>query len=578
MDKKQQLLTLALCGLVGMAYAGEKEELLKLRNTTTNLIKELVKQGILTQQAAEEMIKRAEADAEAQAQQQATAPGHDEPLEPGEVRVPYVPEFVKDEIREQVRKELKADVVKDVVQEAKSKKWGVPDALPEWISRFKLSGDLRLRSQNEFMGSDNITNSGSEAFYRNYQAINTAGGQTAAGNNAFINTKQDRHRLRERLRLAIDAKITEGLNAGVRLATSNIPDPVSTNQTLGNTGSQYAFNVDRAFLRYDAVDAQGFKWLTLAGGRVANPWYVGGGEFTGGSELVWDTDLSFEGLVGTIRHRLTSSHPTHPEEDNRHSAFFTLGAFPLQESQLTANDKWLFGSQLGVDWGFDNHDVFKMALAYFDYENIEAVSNKDANPICSTNTALNDLSVPQFVQFGNTMAIVCNENSSSTSGALPGLYGLASDFNIINFALAYDLAKFAPYHLIVSGDFAKNIGYDINRVRERTNALAGTSVKDLNDETNAWQVRMDFGWPKVEYTGQWNVFALYKYVERDSVFDAFSDSDFHLGGTNAKGWVVGGNYGLMKNVWATGRWLSTDVISGPKYSNDILQLDVNTRF
>ncbi|WP_275575130.1 putative porin [Methylocucumis oryzae] len=436
MDKKQQLLALALCGLVGMAYAGEKEELLKLRNTTTNLIKELVKQGILTQQAAEEMIKRAEADAEAQAQQQAAAPGNDEPLEPGEVRVPYVPEFVKDEIREQVRKELKADVVKDVVQEAKSKKWGVPDALPEWISRFKLSGDLRLRSQNEFMDSDN-----NDTFYADYQSINAAGGITAARNNAFINTRQDRHRLRERLRLAIDAKITEGLNAGVRLATSNIPDPVSTNQTLGNTGSHYAFNVDRAFLRYDAVDAQGFKWLTLSGGRVANPWYVGGGEFTGGSELVWDTDLSFEGLVGTIRHRLTSTHPTHPEEDNRHSAFFTLGAFPLQESQLTSNDKWLFGSQLGVDWGFDNHDVFRMALAYFDYENVEAVPSRSSNPICSNNIPLNDLSVPQFVQFGNTMALICNENNSSVSGALGGLYGLASDFNIINFAIAYDLAK-----------------------------------------------------------------------------------------------------------------------------------------
>ncbi|WP_275575131.1 putative porin [Methylocucumis oryzae] len=122
------------------------------------------------------------------------------------------------------------------------------------------------------------------------------------------------------------------------------------------------------------------------------------------------------------------------------------------------------------------------------------------------------------------------------------------------------------------------MGYDINRVRERTNALAGNPVTDLNDETNAWQVRMDFGWPKVDYAGQWNIFALYKYVERDSVLDAFSDSDFHLGGTNAKGWVIGGNYGLMKNVWATGRWLSADVISGPKYSNDILQLDVNTRF
>jgi Putative porin len=71
---------------------------------------------------------------------------------------------------------------------------------------------------------------------------------------------------------------------------------------------------------------------------------------------------------------------------------------------------------------------------------------------------------------------------------------------------------------------------------------------------------------------------MYKYIERDAVLDAYNDSDFHLGGTNAKGWVIGGNYGLMKNLWFTGRWLSTDVITGPKYGIDTLQLDLNAKF
>ncbi len=71
---------------------------------------------------------------------------------------------------------------------------------------------------------------------------------------------------------------------------------------------------------------------------------------------------------------------------------------------------------------------------------------------------------------------------------------------------------------------------------------------------------------------------MYKHLERDAVLDAFTDSDFHLGGTNTKGWVVGGNYGLVKNVWLSGRWLSGNVITGPQYGVDILQVDVNTRF
>ena len=155
MDKKKQLIALALFGLFGVAQAGEKEELLKLRNTTTNLIKELVKQGILTEKVANEMIKKAEADAESQSQLQNNQQAMEAP-EPGEVRVPYVPEFVKDEIRKQVRADLRQEVVGDVMEKAKTEKWGTPDALPDWVNRFKLSGDLRLRSQSDYMANDRV--------------------------------------------------------------------------------------------------------------------------------------------------------------------------------------------------------------------------------------------------------------------------------------------------------------------------------------------------------------------------------------------------------------------------------------
>jgi hypothetical protein len=63
MANKTQLMALALSGLIGVAQAGEKEELLKLRNTTTNLIKQLVKQGVITEQTANEMIKQSESEA-----------------------------------------------------------------------------------------------------------------------------------------------------------------------------------------------------------------------------------------------------------------------------------------------------------------------------------------------------------------------------------------------------------------------------------------------------------------------------------------------------------------------------------
>ncbi|MBD9361103.1 putative porin [Methylomonas fluvii] len=564
MANKKQLMALALSGLIGTVQAGEKEELLKLRNTTTNLIKQLVKQGVITDKAANEMIKQAEVEAGQQVAE-AKAAGVKEAVPADEVRVAYVPDFVKDEIRQQVRSELREEVVGDVMQKAKNEQWGMPNALPEWTKRFKLSGDIRLRSQHEMMAKENIANS-----YIDWQAVNERGGLNAAGVDQFLNTTTDRQHFRERLRLGIDAAITDGMKAGVRLATGNQRDPVSTNQSLGFTGQKYDFTVDRAYLQYDALDDNKFKWLTLSGGRIKNPWYTGGGEFTGGSELVWDTDLSFEGFAGTVRHRLGGSDSLMANDDHTHSVFATAGAFPLQESALSS-DKWLFGGQVGVDWGFVNQDNLKAALAYFDYVNVEAKQNTSVLGTCDLNTRGNTASRPEFMQGGNTLASICREGTGALASN-PGMVGLASDYNIVNANVSYEMTLFAPYHLRLSGDYAKNVGFNKAAVSRMLN---GTVVEG---KTNAWQFRADFGWPRAEVAGHWNVFAAYKYVERDAVLDAFTDSDFHLGGTNSKGWFIGGNYGLMKNVWLTGRWLSADIITGPPLGIDVLQIDVNTQF
>ncbi|WP_374090771.1 putative porin [Methylomicrobium lacus] len=578
MDNNKSLLAIALLCATGVTQAGEKEELLKLRNTTTNLIKQLVKQGVLSDKLAEDMIKQAETDAEQQvAVAKAAEANGNEPSDPDEVRVAYVPDFVKDEIRQQVRSELREEVVGDVMQKAKQEKWGVPDALPEWINRITISGDMRLRSQHEYMASDNIANA-----YFDPMAINDLGGVTNAGPNAFLNTTNDRQRFRERFRLGIDAKITDNFKAGVRLATGNQRDPVSTNQTLGNTGSRYDFAVDRAFLQYDAIDDDKFNWLTLTGGRIANPWFTGGGGFRDGaitgavSELVWDSDLSFEGFAGTVRHQLGGAEGLTTKSDKSRSVFATVGAFPLQESSLSS-DKWLFGGQLGLDWGFANQDKLKVAAAYYDFVNVQAKPNTTLTETCDINSPANNASVPQFQQFGNTLATICNEGTINNPAKLPGRIGLASDYNIVNLSATYDTAVFAPYHLKISGDFAKNVGFNQAEV-SRLHDPAHAETNPVTPETIGWKLRADFGWLKDDLPGKWSIFAAYKYLERDAVFDAFTDSDFHLGGTNAKGWILGGNYGLFKHTWLTARWLTANVITGPAYGVDVLQLDLNTRF
>ena len=74
------------------------------------------------------------------------------------------------------------------------------------------------------------------------------------------------------------------------------------------------------------------------------------------------------------------------------------------------------------------------------------------------------------------------------------------------------------------------------------------------------------------------VFAGYKYIQPDAMPDGYNDSTFHLGGTNARGYFLGGGYAFDKNVYGLLRWTSTKEVYGAPYSVDVLQAEVNARF
>ena len=76
----------------------------------------------------------------------------------------------------------------------------------------------------------------------------------------------------------------------------------------------------------------------------------------------------------------------------------------------------------------------------------------------------------------------------------------------------------------------------------------------------------------------WAVSAAYRYLESDAVVDAFADSDFGLGGTNLKGYILSGTLYVWTNVYLRARWLSANSIVGPTYRADVFQLDLAARF
>jgi hypothetical protein len=597
MITRKTLAAVLVGSFVSHAGAEERDEFLKVKKSTlVNLIDLLVQRGVLEKQDAKGLMAQAEEEARAeeakeaarqrsagdtaQAQpsiQEEQAGAQDQGGKKGKkggksIHVSYVPEFVKQEIRDQVRAELKADVLKDVKTHARNERWGIPDALPDWVSRITPYFDARIRLADEFYGSGN-------AQFFDWLQINQDGGisQALAKNRAFLNTTIDRLRVRERFRIGFDARITDGLKAGFRFATSNMFNPVSNDQTLGNTGQSWQFAIDRGFLQYDFVDSQGNDWFTLAGGRIANPFVS--------TDVVYDPDLSFEGVAGSFRWRFSQDDPTvrsyHAHDPNGrfgvylgpqtpNTVFATAGVFPIQEVDFSASDKWLFGGQIGADWLVFDQSRLTVAASYYHYKNISAKRNDfESNKY--------DWSAPQFIQKGNSLVAIndAKNQPDCATGSLGAqnvcLVGLASGFQIFNATAIFDYAGFAPTHIMLTGDYAKNLGFDENKIfREFGDRIA--------PKTNAYQVRIDVGRPELKHFNDWSVYFAYRYLERDAVLDAFTDSVFHQGGTDAKGWVVGAQYGLAKNTWLNLRWFSTDSIDGPPLSVDTLNLDLNARF
>lgn len=515
----------------GSAWAAPDDERAKvelLHETTLSLIQLLVEQGVLKQEAADAMLKKAQQQAAEKTEQAKAAEAEAGKPETGKdvVRVVYVPEHVKREIREQVRQE--------VVAQAKLERWGDVNAVPEWLDRLKWEGDIRLRYQGDLYADGNAPETA-------FQAI----GQNVS------NTLEDRHRERVRLRLGLNANVAAGVDAGIRITTGNTSDPVSTNQTLGNYDNKYSLALDRAFLKLRPIDD-----LTLWGGRIPNPFFS--------TDLVWDDDLNFEGAA-------VSYAPGAQEPQRVFKPFVTAGAFPLQEIEekagVAARDKWLYAAQAGLEWVPTTRARFKLGAGYYQYRNVAGVPNPSP-----TTTGLYDLSAPQFRQKGNSLfAIDTDANNNGTQD--DPVYGLAPDYRIANLTLVADFAEFFPIHIIGSFDWARNVGFDQGAILARTG-------QNIEPETDGYQVKLTVGHPKFNYIDdhEWQAFVGYRYLERDAVLDAFTDSDFHLGGTNAKGFMIGGSYALYKNTWLSARWMSSDEISGLPLSIDVFQLDLNARF
>lgn len=532
------LTALFLGVVISPAQAGERESLEQLRSTTTNLVNLLVQEGVLSKDKADALLKQAAQDAikakekDAVATPATTAESVDAEIDQKMVRVQYVPDIVKTEMKEEIKKEVMAKL---------NYKAGTRLGLPDWIDRLQWEGDLRLRYQGDRFGDTNPS----------VLSFNTA------NNTDIKNTTEDRDRMRLRARLGVKVNVNDWMTGGIGITTGGLNDPISPNQTQETASSKYTIGLDKAYLK-----AQVKPWLSVVGGRFANPWFS--------TDLVWDPDLAFDGVAASFT----------PKINDNWSGFATLGAFPIDEIEGSdtnkAKSKWMYGSQAGIKWTSANRSSVKLGVALYEFDKVEGISNRD-NGLFPY-----DATIPADGQRtkGNSVFDINRFVPPTLSGPAPEKFGLTSKFRELNLTGQVDIAAFDPVHIILTGDYVKNIGFDSSEIRKRTGIISALMPKE---QTDAYQLKLAVGMPNTYKAGDWQAFAAYKRLEADSVIDGFTDSDFYLGGTNAKGWIVGASYGLDDNAWLTARWFSADEIT-PKISTidplsiDVLMLDLNTKF
>jgi hypothetical protein len=523
---------LAMAPALACHAADERQSLEELRNTVVNLLQALVDQGVITREKAQQMVKAAQDKAAAAAADVAKT-------DEGAVRVPYVPQIVKDEIAKQVADQVKPDVVAGVVQEAKDEKWGVPGALADWLGRTRISGSVTLREEDVMYAKDNVPN-----YYLNYYGINQAGGVEKAGLNAFEDVNTDQVRFRGRARLAVDSSITDSFTAGMRITTGNTSDLVSETQTLDGT-APYAFGLDELYIRFDERNARKFPWLSVVGGKFLNPYGTP-------TDLIFHKDLTFEGAAVTGRFGLGdgSAEQSH--------VFITVGAHPLEAIELSTQDKYLVAGQIGLNLRLSPGQRLLLNGGFFDYFNVTG----RLNPL---NGTVYDYTAPQFARQGNTYFDISNSTDPTVN-----LFALAAKYRLANLNLTYQLPVGALMFQ-ATADAVRNMGYDTAEV----SANVGEYVAP---RTKGYQGELSFGAPAVITAGAWRALIGYRYLQRDAVIDAYTDSDFHWGGTDAKGWYFVGDYGLANRIWMRLRYLSSNAIDGPTLGIDTLQLDLNTSF
>lgn len=366
---------------------------------------------------------------------------------------------------------------------------------------FTFSGDIRLRDEPFFGGP--------------------------------ANESLDQDRERFRLRFNVNARLNEDFAGGFTLASGDINDPTSTNQTITGFYTRKAIAIDKAFVDYNPHE---FHFLTLIGGKFAYPWY--------NTELTWDKDLNPEGAAETLAFDLHSV-PVLKK--------VALVGFQLPFSQVSGvsltNQSLLtsavYGGQLQTTWQLASWLKFGAYTGFYNYHNADPIAlalakASSKNPQTPL-TGLLPLGTGNTVQ--NSIVTTTSTNVVTIGGtAYPtGVTTITNAQFASKFGLFDSLARFdatTPWErwpIAVIGDYVQNTEAcanvdHIEPVPTNTTTLHYSQSTnfpcDPNQRRGYWG-EVQIG--RAQRTGDWQFDYTRIFIEREAVLSNFDYSDIRQG-------------------------------------------------
>jgi hypothetical protein len=577
-----------LCIAVGLLLGGNAisafaQDAAPSPNATVNLIRLMVKKGLITQSEADGLVKQANDEAaEARATaaaQPAAVPTTTDGAQPGDVRVTYVPQSVRNEIRDQVKQE--------VVAQAKTEHWAEPNALPDWLDRITWYGDVHVRDESWLYSRNN------SPFFVNYNEFNNSGPFdintiTQGAKPPVLNSTQNRlNMLRIQAYMGMHVKLSDTIQAGIALASGDDNNPVSTTATLGGGLDKKDIWLNEAWIRW-----QPDQNFSLTAGRMPPPFML--------TDLIFATELNFDGIAGRSQFPINDSLTT----------FGTVGAFPIEytapnspddaysNNKNAGGDKWLTAAQFGLTWKFATDAQWKVALAYYYFAHMQGALSTPCAIYTGINYCSTDDDAPDFMQTGNTVFLlrdIIPNPSSPDNYAQPQLVGLSYNYhvadltNLIDFKIGAtpmeiqaEYERNMAYHMMDAFDrYPDGLGVPINNYEGAVTTQGGTTTTTNGPYRSGpvgWLLRGIIGNPHPMAANEWNIALGYKYLQPDATLDGLTDQNFHLGGTNAKGFILTADYGIAPRTWLSARYYGAKQVYGPPFTLDVVQLEISTKF